>query len=108
MIPSQLAIGAVDTTDEAVITAAAGVQVEITSMMFYQPAAGLSKVIRFGIGTTATAINIKGQQTFAAGEASAIQYPGLVLTPGQTLNLIASADDDVATYAIFGFKYAIP
>jgi hypothetical protein len=108
MVPSQLGSGAVDTTDEAVITVPAAMTYEITSMLFYQPSTGLAKVIRFGIGATTTPINVKGQQTFTAGEQSAIIYPGLVLSAGQTLNMAASADDDVATYEINGFKYANP
>lgn len=108
MIPLTLASGAVDTTDEAVITVPAGEVWEITSITFSQPSTGLAKKIRLGFGTTATAINVKYTIDMPAGEyAAPVFYPSWALVAAATLNLSASADDDVATYVVSGYKYKV-
>lgn len=61
----------------------------ITAVNIQQPAASDAKTVSLGIGTTATAANVKRRYPLAAGLASAQDFPNLAMVAGDQVNIIA-------------------
>src|SRR6185503_9749470 len=104
MQPLVLGTAQINTTDAAVFTVTAGQVWEITAITITHPSTGLAKNIAIGFGTTATAANVKWNQAFAAGVQSTAFYPGWSLQPAATLNVVSSADANIAIIVVSGFK----
>lgn len=101
---TQLASSAINTTDTSVNVPAGEVWM-VHSITLQQPAAGLAKNILIALnGTSLTAANVRQTIVFAAGIQNQVIYPGFGLPAGTTINYSASADANVATITINGFK----
>lgn len=94
------------TTSNATLGAAVptGMTVRLTSVTIQQPAAGVAKVISLAIGTTATPANIIRTYTIAAGALNFVEYPNIVLTAGQQLNVVTSLGTTEAVITASGLK----
>lgn len=96
----------VTTGDVALISAIPAGQVwEITAITITQPSTGAAKNVAIGIGTTATAANVKWNQAVTAGVFATAFYPGWALTATQTLNIVASAGTNEAVITVSGLKH---
>lgn len=100
----ELAKGSVTTSDAAVITVPASQLWEVRSIAIFQPAAAVLKVWTVGLGTTATAVNVKLGRSLAAGFYSEVISFPCALDPTDTLNMVVSAGTTELTYLIEGYK----
>jgi hypothetical protein len=107
MQPLVLGTAQINTTDAAVFTVPAGQIWEITAITLTHPAAGVLKNVAIGFGTTATAANVKWNETLTAGVYRNAFYPGWSLQPAATLNTVASAGANEAIITVSGFKHPI-
>ena len=86
----------IDTTAETVFTNVTGTAARLESLTIAQPAAGLAKTVRLAIGLDSTLANRWFEYPVPAGAGTFIFYPNVVLTGTDVLQLVSSADDDVA------------
>ncbi len=77
------------TTANATFGAAlpAGQTARLTQVKITQTGAHDAKVIVLAIGTTATAANVIGQYSLAAGVANVLEFPGIPIVAGEQLNV---------------------
>lgn len=77
------------TTSNATLGAAipAGQVAKLKQIKITQPATGDAKVVVVAIGTTATAANIIGQFTLAAGVQNVAEFPGIPMAAGDQVNV---------------------
>lgn len=100
-----LASGNFTDTDAAVITVPANQIWEVKNILIQQPTAGVPKVAQIGLGTTATAANVKLSRTLLAGQYSENIFVPIGLVAGATLNLKQSvAANTELTYLVEGYK----
>lgn len=101
----ELAKGNFTNADAAAITVPAGQAWEVRNIFVQQPTGAVAKVLLIGIGTTATAVNVKISRSLAAGQYSENISAPIALAAAATLNLSESvAANTELTYLIEGFK----
>lgn len=95
---------AITTSDAVVFTNLVNTIAIVYSITIQQPTTGDAKQIQIGVGTTATAANVKYQVTFAAGAQSVTIYPGWVLNATQTLNVVGTGTTSQAVIKVQGMR----
>lgn len=100
----RLAKATITTSNVAIFTNVTGQVTKIASITIQQPTTAGSKIVQIGIGTTGTPANVVLSYTIAAGQQKIVDFPNLVLSGTETLDVVSSAGTTEAVITVNGVK----